>query len=198
MRISLTMLIILASLFAMSGCAQHTTPVGPVKELSADEKDFEAVWLASLQVLREYYFPIDHQDRRAGMILTEPIIGKAMGEFWRGDAATMADLAESSVQTIYRQAAVTISENPPGSGTFTAAVEVQAYRSNREVAGLTSASEAFAMFQRAGSSMREPTEADETSELAGREVTELGRDEALEAKIASDIAEATIAIRPGL
>ena len=198
MRIPLTMLTILASLFAMSGCAQHTTPLGPVKELSAEQKDFDAVWLASLQVLRKYYFPIDHQDRRAGMILTEPITGKAMGEFWRSDAATMTDLAESAIQTIYRQAAVTISESPPGSGTFTAAVEVQTYRSNREVAGLTSASDAFAMFRRAGSAMKEPSAMDETSERAGGQVTELGRDEALEAKIASDIAKAAAKIRAEL
>ncbi len=198
MRTSLSISIILAGLLTVAGCAQHTTPVGPVRELSADEKDFQAVWLASLQVLRKYYFPIDYQDRRTGEILTEPITGKAMGEFWRSDAATMTDLAESAVQTIYRQAAVTVSENPPGSGTFKAAVEVQAYRSNREVASLSSASEAFAMFQRAGSAMREPTEADETSELAGKDVTELGRDEALEAKIESDIAQAAIAIRTGL
>ncbi len=198
MRTSLTLLIVLAGILTIAGCARHTTPVGPVRELSADEKDFEAVWLASLQVLRKYYFPIDYQDRRTGEILTEPITGKALGEFWRSDAATMADLAESAVQTIYRQTAVTISENPPGSGTFKAAVEVQAYRSNREVAGLSSASEAFAMFQQAGSAMKEPTEADETSELAGKDVTELGRDEALEAKIAADIAKATAKIRPGL
>ena len=116
----------------------------------------------------------------------------------RGPRLGFAEVAESAVQTIYRQAAVTISENPPGSGTLKAAVEVQAYRSNREVAGLSSASEAFAMFQRAGSAMREPTEADETPELAGKDVTELGRDEALEAKIADDIAQAAIDIREEL
>ena len=198
MRISLTFLIISAGLLTLCGCAQHTAPVGPVRQLSAEQKDFEAVWLASLKVLREYYFPIDHQDRRAGMILSEPIIGRAMAEFWRGDAATMTDLAESSIQTIYRQAAVTISEKPPGSGTFSAAVEVQAYRSNREAVRLTSASDAFAMFQRAGSAMKEPDVMDEVSERAGGQVTELGRDEALEAKIAADIAEATATIRAKL
>ena len=182
----------------LTGCAYHAAPVGPGVQMTADQKNYEAVWQASKQALRKYCFEIDSEDRRAGLITTRPVTGKHFGEFWRKDAATNADLAEGTVQTIYRQARVTIEPVDPKKTDFRAAVEVRTSRSNRQEMQVSSVSDAYDLFKRPGSSNTRKQLLDYGRESETGQTAELGRDEQLEALIAEDIAAAVPGIRAGL
>lgn len=115
----------------LSSCAtKFTTPIVPPEPLTPQQQNFETLWQGTLDVLRENYFTIDRQDRRAGLITTVPMTGKSWFEFWRHDAATSYDLAESSLQTIYRGVAVRIVATGPQAETFRAEVTVQVLRSD--------------------------------------------------------------------
>ncbi len=195
MRILLTGLIAATLLTGSVGCAKFTTPAGPVKEMTVGERDFEAVWRATRRVLREYYFETDHQDRRAGIIVTEPMVGRTTGEFWRKDAATPRDLAEGDIQTIYRRATVKIRPTSADPDKFDPVVEVRTYRSNRQEIQVTSTSEAISLFVLPGDEQRRKGLRDFGGEWASETVSYLGRDDNLERRIATDIQAAAEIIR---
>ena len=190
MRHGQTCLLLAAALAAglAAGC-ESGQPLRPAQALQpgapAPALGFEAVWDASRTVLGRYDFPLDRVDRRAGLITTAPITGQYATEFWRRDAATAADLAESTVQTIYRSARVQI--EPVGDG-FRPTVTAHTQRSNRAMPQIISASEAIALFRLPGqkSSARRMYLMD-YGWHDRRPVTDLGRDHALEAKLRGDI-----------
>jgi len=182
----------------LSGCTTyHTTPVGPKVKMTADQKNYEAVWQASKQVLRKYFFEIDSEDRRAGLIVTRPMTGKHFGEFWRKDAAGDKDLAEGTIQTIYRQARITIEPIDPNKTDFRAGVEVRTSRSNRREVQVSTVSDAYDLFKRPGNSNTRKQRLDSEQREADQ-ITELGRDKRLEALIAEDIAAAVPVIKARL
>lgn len=196
MRTQITVLIAIAAA-ALMGCRFHGSPVGPPQKLTPSERNFEAVWQASRQVLRKYRFDLDRSDRRAGIISTRAMTGKVAGEFWRRDAATARDLAESTVQTIYRQAKVAIEPAGPRKQDFRAVVEVHTYRSNNQEIQISSVSDAYDLFKLPGSDGRTRKLLDYGPEYRPRAITDLGRDAALEERIAADIQAAALALRAG-
>ena len=183
-----------------SGCA-YTTPIGPVAKMTPAQRNFEAVWEASRDVLHRYDFTLDRQDRRAGVITTLPIIGRQWFEFWRKDAASSFSKAEGSVQTIYRAAKVRILPAAKGQRTYHPVVEVIAFRSDQKHLQVTSTSEAFSLYttpggekERSGLLLNYGQEKDEKDKLGKsikkkeyRDVTPLGRDRDLEAKLTAAI-----------
>ncbi len=187
-------------LVAPAGCGSYTRPLTAEREKSAEERNFDAVWDASMKVLRKHYFVTDRRDRRAGVITTLPMTGKHFFEFWRRDSATARDLAESSIQTIYRTAVVTI--RPAGGApagvpggpsvpprTFEPSVRITVARSSLSQAQITSTSEAYSMFT---------GDEDEGEDLHRRTgdregIVPLGRDRNLEAKIEAEIRQAVAA-----
>ena len=128
------------------GCAKHTTPIVPPREMTADERNFEAVWRASQDVLRKYYFTLDRRDRRAGIITTEPMVGKHWSELWRHDSVSRSDVAESTIQSIYRVVEVRIEPAEDVYEKYVPVVKVYAYRAEREMPQVTSTSEAYELF----------------------------------------------------
>lgn len=204
--------------FALAGCLNYTKPIAPPVPMTQQEKNFQDVWDASTQVLTKYYFTLDRQDRRARIITTTPLLGKGVAEFWRGDAATPRDAIESSLQTIYRAATITIAEAPERPGRYTASVQIDVTRSNLPSLQITSASEAYELFTMAGGRSRwladygrsdaNEIEPEQTAPAADHKPVEqpttqetrlkksgpdrysgvLGRDAALESKLASEIA----------
>lgn len=176
---------------AISGCAGHTRPVGPEKKLTGARRSFDALWLGSLDVLREYNFVVERQDRRAGIITTGRIVGEHFSEPWRKDAATTFDVIEGTIQTIYRTATVSIHRVDDASGThFTANVEVDVSRSNRPEAQISSTSEAYDMFTVPGGGAGKLL-VDETGTGAkGSSVVSLGRDKNLEVRLSAEISTA--------
>ena len=142
-RPGLGLAILLASL--VTGCVRYTEPV-LVEQAPAPETQREALWEAGRDVLRQYGFSLDRQDFRAGVLTTHPMVGKHFFEFWRRDAVSPCDLAESSIQKIYRQVTVRLEPTQPGAETYKPIVEVVVSRSDRQRLEVTSTSEAFDLF----------------------------------------------------
>ena len=166
----------------VAGCGTHSTPVVAEPELTPAQANFEAIWRASQNVLGDYYFRIDRRDRRAGLMSTYPMTAQYVTEAWRKDAATKADLDESALQTIRRQAIVQITPTENDPADYVAAVTVENWRSERPARQLTTVSQAYSLFGVAGNLATEDTRV----QLDEYDVS-LGRDEPLEAKIATDI-----------
>ena len=197
MRTLLTLCLVVLSVCCPPGCkVDYTAPATQPRARTAAEKDFEAVWQASRQTLRRYHFELDRQDRRDGVITTEPLTGMHFFEFWRKDAARPADFGESTIQTIYRTATVTIKPVEPGAGTYKARVDVLLHRSDKPTGHVTSTSEAFSLFS--SGRRRRPRELLLESGLAGgppADCVELGPDRSLEARLTADIAAAANKLR---
>lgn len=167
----------------LAGCGTHSADQldEPLSEMSAPKRNFQAHWRAGLDVLDEHRFQIGRSDRRAGLITTEPLLGKHWFEFWRCDAASSADLWESTLQTIHRVAIVRIQPDPESASGFVVQAEVRTYRSNRPVQQITSTSEAYGMFTTGG-------RVDEDASRDGSEdFVELGRDDKLSAELTEKI-----------
>jgi hypothetical protein len=138
--------------WALSGasCTNYTTPPRTKPIQSAAERNFEAVWDASLDVLRDNYFTVAEQDRREGSIVTAPLTGKQWFEFWRHDAATREGLLESSLDTIYRTAKVQVRPVANDAGRFEAVVTVEEARADKPDVDVSSTSSAYSMFIKPG------------------------------------------------
>jgi hypothetical protein len=130
----------------LGGCVGYTKPMPRSEQLTAEQRRFEALWQGSLDALREYGFAVDRQDRRAGVITTNPLVAPGWFEFWRPDAVRPGDVVEGTVQTIYRTATVRIVPAAPGEQNYRADVEVAVARSSRAEAEVRSTSEAYNMF----------------------------------------------------
>lgn len=106
-------------------------PVAPPRELSAEQINFEALFLASQDVLIDYGFEIDRRDRRRGEVTGKPMVARHGLEFWRRDATTNSDMAEGMLQKIYIVPTVKIDRTPRSASQFQATVIVQRLRSSR-------------------------------------------------------------------
>jgi hypothetical protein len=69
---------------------------------SVTSLDFQKLWDACADVSHFDSFMIDRQDYRLGLMTTRPMVSKQFFEFWRSDACTVYDIAQSSLQTIRR------------------------------------------------------------------------------------------------
>ncbi|MFP4139913.1 MAG: hypothetical protein ACOCWV_03350 [Planctomycetota bacterium] len=143
-------MIVLAAACVTGGCASHTEPVVDVGPRTDAERNFQAVWDASLTTLREWGWEIAYADRRAGRIVTQPMTGKQFWEFWREDAATRHGALESSLQTIFRQAHVTVRRREDAEDQYAVTAYVTETRSNRPQPQLEASSEAILMFRGGG------------------------------------------------
>ncbi|MFP3937946.1 MAG: hypothetical protein ACLFVW_06355, partial [Phycisphaerae bacterium] len=168
---------LILALVPTGGCAKHTEPIVSAEQMRSGEPEFLAMWDAAKDVLREYRFELDRQDRRAGIITTEPLLGRHAPEFWRKDAVTKGAVLEGTLQTIYRTATVEIvSDN----GEYRPVVRVDVSRSDRQTPQVTSTSEAIALFRLPGGGrerqrylMEYELSDEETDEADG--LTRLGR-----------------------
>jgi len=178
-------------LAVLGGCANYTTPLSPpAAPTTPAQRNFDIVWEGALATLQDYRFPIDQQNRRDGQITTLPVTGQQWFEFWRKDAATPHDLAESSLQTIYRTVRVTVSPVPGNQQIFAAHVEVFTSRSDRQTRELTDVVQAYHLFAIPGRGMKLEKMLIEQSveDIPTAAITPLGHDKGLEEKIALDIA----------
>ena len=131
----------------LTGCVSptDTAPPPPARPVTAAGVNYDAAFSAAADTLTEYKFRIDRVDRRAGMIETFPLTGKSWLEPWRADGATMRDITESTLQTIYRTATVHVI--PDGVDTYRVWVRVAVARANRPGLRITNTSQAYHLFQ---------------------------------------------------
>lgn len=173
----------LIAVLLLAGCPQHTVPVAELPQPRTEaERNFEAYWQASLAVLRSYHFRIDLQERRRGLIVSEPMVAKQFFEFWRSDAATNYDLIEGSLQEIYLVARVQVTRTGPDRPDYKLAVDVQRIRSNQIEARAPGAAGWRASFQRHRS-----TAGDRSHEEQGGSMVRLGGDDALADRLVVEI-----------
>ena len=124
--------------------------------------------------------------------------GKHFFEFWRDDAARPADFGESSFQTIYRTAQVSIRPVRADAGTYQAQVEVLVQRSDRPMPQVTSTSEAYSLFSSASDARRRRNLLLERESARRKDyLADLGNDRGLEAKLTAEIAAAADKLRGG-
>ena len=71
---------------------------------SAHANDFQRLWTASEDVARDFFFRLDRQDFRAGLLTTRPMVSAQWFEPWRREVRTADDRSESSLATIRRTA----------------------------------------------------------------------------------------------
>ena len=209
-----TVLITAVLAAALAGCLNYSKPVAPPQELTPAQENFQAVWAGTKQVLGEYGFGLNRTDRRAGIISTRPLLGRHYTEFWRKGVVSATDLAESTIQTIYRTATVNIRPTADQPERYEAVVTIEVSRSNLPTAQVSSTSEAYSLFTMAGGRSAWLTDFGRTQEEASsatgagqtdKESTtrrgspkpadnpwlvELGRDKAMESRIAAEISTA--------
>ncbi len=118
-----------------------TASIGPV----VSDQNFDALWNASIETLRELHFEIDRADRRSGIITTRPMTGSQFFEPWRSELRSLDAVAESSLATLRRTVVVRFSEN---SGIYQAVPEVSVDRLSRRERRITSSAEFTNAFKR--------------------------------------------------
>lgn len=150
MRTTGCSILALALAAGLTGCGEQKAPapMASTAPVSAAQGQFEAAWGATLDVLTQYEFRVDRQDRYQGIISTYPVTGKSWFEFWRKDGATAYDTCESSIQTIYRSAVVHVIR-VADSDEYNVQVEVKVARSDRPNMQISNTSEAMGLFRAA-------------------------------------------------
>jgi hypothetical protein len=108
-----------------AGCASVSRVIAPrpvcENPLIVPATDIEAVWRETVTVVDEY-FDIRTENRLAGTIVTDPVIGATLLEPWRGDSPGFSERLEATLQTVRRFARVQI-KPVPGRG-YAVKVEV--------------------------------------------------------------------------
>ncbi len=176
----LPLMSIALSAVVLIGCAEKRQPP-PQQALVAHDASFEQVWDACVASLKEDDWQIDRGDRRFGLIVTKPEIGKQFFEFWRKDAASSEDLLNSSLHTIRRIVTIHIVKHGPMQ--FQIDVEARAQRVSIASNQLDSTVEASELTARQGVSR-----APRRSYYPNLTWVDIGREPALEQVIMSNIA----------
>jgi hypothetical protein len=147
-RIICFLAVVLAAIFVIGCSSDHVHPVPPPQPteeaLLIPQDDMDIAWDETLEVLREHYFIPDRQDRREGLIVSEPDLSKMWFEFWRDDAVGRYDITESSVHSIQRIAVVNF---VPQGKELHIRVEVTVQRKNQPQRQITTASGSFQVFR---------------------------------------------------
>lgn len=103
-------LLVGAALLASVGCEAPAEPTEPtVARVAVQEpEDYNRLWDAATDALREYYLPPDRQDRVEGVITTHAESSAAWFELWRPQPEPVYAWWESNLHNIRRMATVTL------------------------------------------------------------------------------------------
>ena len=166
------------------GCTEQRRPtqdtIAVVKQYSFDD-----VWTVCLTSLEDRGLQVDRQDRRFGLIVSEPIVGKQFFEFWRGDAVTSDDTLTSSLHTVRRIVSIQVVSQGPMN--FEVSVQAKAQRVSIPADQLDNTAEAFEMLRRHGVPAS-PSRRDYARPRSEPVWVDIGREHALEQYILEDIA----------
>ncbi len=129
-------------LIAAAGC-HSARPVAAVQNpIFVPGNNEEAVWERTVDVLHDYQFAIARENKLDGIIQTEYKVGASILEPWHRDSVGFENRLESTLQSIRRQAFVSIT---PAEGGFL--VGVEAYKELEDLPGLAANSAGGATFQ---------------------------------------------------
>ena len=180
--ITVAITILLAA--TLIGCTEQRRDTQEVVAV-VEQFSFDDVWTACLASLEDRGLTVDRQDRRFGVIVSEPVVGKQFFEFWRSDAVTSDDTLTSSLHTIRRTVSIHVVSQGPRQ--FEVSVEAQAQRASVPADQLDNAAEAFEMLRTYGVPAS-PTRRDYVRPQTESVWVDIGREQALERYILEDIA----------
>lgn len=118
-------------LLLAAGCASsHRAAVSDAPAtvaVTVQADDFDALWAAAEDSARDLHFKPDLQDRRRGVLITEPLVGaQPMELLYRRELSTAEDVAASALGTYRRIVRFDVAEGDSGF-VLTPTVQVQKY-----------------------------------------------------------------------
>ena len=164
------------------GCTEQRRPRW--QAIAVEQASFDDVWTVCLASLQDRGLSVDRQDRRFGLIVSEPVVGKQFFEFWRNDAVSSDDTLTSSLHTVRRIVSIHVVSQGPMH--FEVRVEAQAQRVSIPADQLDNTAEAFEMLRTHGVPAA-PSRSDYTRPQAEPIWVDIGREHALEQYILEDI-----------
>ncbi|MGD0541502.1 MAG: hypothetical protein ABSB33_08285 [Tepidisphaeraceae bacterium] len=150
---------------------------------SASSVDYQRLWAACGQTLRDDQFEIEQEDYREGVLTTWPMVSMQFFEFWRSDAGTLHGVMLDSLQTIRRSVRFELSRGPDGS--YVARPKVLIEQSSHPERRLSSVSQYAGAFTVTAEAPTRITE--EGATVPNRYWYVLGRDEAMEKELADSV-----------
>ena len=182
--ITICLLLMMICLYAVlpAGCTKQRQPGS--EPVAVEQVSFDDVWEVCLASLKDRGLDVDRQDRRFGLIVSEPTIGQQAFEFWRKDAASSEDLLLSSLHTVRRIVAIHIASQAPMQ--FKLRVEARAQRASIPSDQLDNTAEAFELLRQYGVPAS-PRRRDYLRPRAEPIWVDIGREPALEQAIIEDI-----------
>ncbi|MGD0462384.1 MAG: hypothetical protein ABSB74_07835 [Tepidisphaeraceae bacterium] len=204
MEMKRTLITSLAALSLLAGCAGNSQGLPatrpallsiPAERATADYwlnqptvasvtcRDYQRLWAACGQTLRNDQFDIQQEDYREGVLTTWPMISMQFFEVWRSDAGTLHDVMLDSLQTIRRSARFELARGPDGS--YVARPKVLIEQLSHPERRLSSVSQFTGAFTVTAESPTRVTA--EGATVANRYWYVLGRDEAMEKELADSV-----------
>ena len=179
-----TCLFLMTCLYAvlLPGCTKQPQPRW--EAIAVEQTSFDDVWEVCLASLKDRGLGVDRQDRRFGLIVSEPTVGQQAFEFWRKDAASSEDLLLSSLHTVRRIVAIRVASQTPTK--FEVRVEARAQRASISSDQLDNTAEAFELLRQQGVPAS-PRRRDYVRPQAEPIWVDLGREPALDQAILEDI-----------
>jgi hypothetical protein len=166
---------------ASAGCQSPQAATDPtIAQVRApDAAEFDRLWTAVTDVLRDHHLQLDFQDRRGGTVTTHPATAQQFFELWRSDTYGAAEHGEANLQTLRKSAVVQLRKTGEP-GEFDLDVQVNVQRISQPERRITSAGGALRLF-----SEKSPT--NEGTAPEPEYWIDLGRDGKLESKLVSEI-----------
>jgi hypothetical protein len=196
-------IVAIVSLVLVGGCAtskpaapttQMATDVNPIEATpaywldqpavtSVESRDFDKLWSATDRAARDRFFVIDRADYRSGLMTTQPLVSSQFFEPWRRDTVTFDDTLLSSLATIRRTLRFEFTRQSDGS--FQMIPKVLVERQVITERRITSTALYTSIYDPGtGAGTRE---SDIGLRLDPRYWYAIGRDDALERKLAADV-----------
>ena len=166
------------------GCTEQHKPRW--EAIAVEQASFDDIWTVCLDSLEDRGLTVDRQDRRFGLIVSEPVVGKQFFEFWRNDAVSSDDTLTSSLHTVRRIVSIHVTSQGPMQ--FEVRVEAQAQRASIPADQLDNTAEAFELLSRQGVPAA-PSRSDYVRPHTEPVWVDIGREPALEQAILEDISQ---------
>ncbi|MHC4443477.1 MAG: hypothetical protein ACYTF1_03795 [Planctomycetota bacterium] len=129
------------------GCSAPDKPAGPTvtRVTSATPEQYQLLWDATANTLRQYNFRLDRQDRLAGILTTHPDTTGNWFEWWRYQPKSTYHWMEANLHTIQRQAKVRI-KPADQAGDYNLNVQIDRYRYSLEERQIDNAAAALRLY----------------------------------------------------
>lgn len=148
-------------------------------------KDFDRLWAAAEDSLRDHSFLLDRTDYRDGVLTSQPRPSKQIYEVWRNDAVEPHDILQSTLGTMRRTVRIDIRRADDGS--FTASPKAVVERYSMLEKRITSVAQYRDVFSLTARDLKLDAEQQDEAAVNSEFWYAVGRDSTLEKSIADSI-----------